>query len=64
VLNQIFLRVRHWWLMPVILDTQEAKIRRMAIQSQPKANNLQDPNLKIPNTKQGWRTGSSGRVPV
>jgi hypothetical protein len=25
----------HWWLTPVILATQEAEIRRMAVRSQP-----------------------------
>jgi hypothetical protein len=26
---------RHWWLTPVILDTQEAEIRRITVQNQP-----------------------------
>jgi hypothetical protein len=25
----------HWWLMPVILATQQAEIRRIAVRSQP-----------------------------
>jgi hypothetical protein len=41
------------WLTPVILATQEAEIRRIAIQSQPWANNLQDPISKKPITKKG-----------
>jgi hypothetical protein len=27
---------RHWWFMPVILATQEAEIRRIAVRSQPR----------------------------
>jgi hypothetical protein len=27
---------RHWWLTPVILVTQEAEIRRIVVQSQPR----------------------------
>jgi hypothetical protein len=31
---------RHWWLTPVILATQEAKIRRIVVKSHPRANSL------------------------
>jgi hypothetical protein len=40
-----------WWLMTVILDTEEAEIRRIMARSQPRQINLRDPILKIPNTK-------------
>jgi hypothetical protein len=36
---------RRQWLMPVIPVTQEAKIRRITVQSQPK-NSLRDPIKK------------------
>jgi hypothetical protein len=26
---------RHWWLTPIILATQEAEIRRIAVRTQP-----------------------------
>jgi hypothetical protein len=29
------IRARHWVLIPVILATQEAEIKRIAVQSQP-----------------------------
>jgi hypothetical protein len=29
------LTAEHWWLMPIILATQEAEIRRIEVQSQP-----------------------------
>jgi hypothetical protein len=31
---------KHQWLMPVIVATQEAEIRRIAVQSQSPANSL------------------------
>jgi hypothetical protein len=38
-------------LTPVILATQEAEIRRMAVQSQTRANNPRDPISKKPSQK-------------
>jgi hypothetical protein len=38
-------------LMPVILATQEAEIRRIVVQSQSRANSSRYPISKIPNTK-------------
>jgi metal-dependent hydrolase (beta-lactamase superfamily II) len=29
-------QARHWWLTPIILATQEAEIRKIAVQSQPR----------------------------
>jgi hypothetical protein len=46
----------HWWLTPIILATQEAEIRRITVQSQPRQI--------IPETlsqKRDWWSGSSGR---
>jgi hypothetical protein len=44
----------HWWLTPIILANQEADIRRIQIQSQPRQIVPQDPILKIPITKKDW----------
>jgi hypothetical protein len=38
-------------MVPVILATQEAEIRRITVQSQPWANSSRDPILKKPFTK-------------
>jgi hypothetical protein len=47
-----------WWLTSVILATQEAEIRKIAVQSQTQANSLRDPISRTPFTKKGWWTGS------
>jgi hypothetical protein len=39
--------------MPIILALQEAEIKRIEVQSQPLANNSQNPIWKILNTKTG-----------
>jgi hypothetical protein len=48
----------------MILATWEAEIRRIIVQSQPWAKSSGNPILKIPNRKQGWRNGLSGRAPA
>jgi hypothetical protein len=40
-------------VMPVIPATQERESRRIIVQSQPQANSLRDPILKIPSRKKG-----------
>jgi hypothetical protein len=42
-----------WWLPPVILATQEAEIRRITFQSQPRHIVLEILSLKKPITKKG-----------
>jgi hypothetical protein len=52
---------RCWWLMPIILASQEAEIRRIEAQSQPWANSSWDPISKKPITEKGWWSGSRYR---
>jgi hypothetical protein len=52
------------WLTLGILATQEVEIKRIVVQSQPQANSLRDSTSKIPNTKMGWYSVSSGRMPA
>jgi hypothetical protein len=44
---------RRQWLMPIILPTQEAEIRRISVQSQTQKNSSRDPILKKPTQKKG-----------
>jgi hypothetical protein len=43
----------HQWLAPVLLVTQKAEIRRMAVKSQPGQTVPQDPILKKTHHKNG-----------
>jgi hypothetical protein len=56
-LNILKFPARRQWLMLVILATQEAKIRKIAVQSQPWL--FVRPSLKKPDHKKlGWLSGS------
>jgi hypothetical protein len=45
---------RCWWLMHIILATQEAEIRRIMVRSQPGQIVPRDPISNIPITKKDW----------
>jgi hypothetical protein len=47
------LLARHWWLTPVILPTEEAEIRRMMVQSQPRQIVQKDRISKTTHHKKG-----------
>jgi hypothetical protein len=51
-------KARHWWLMSVILATQEAEIRRIPKSKSAQGNSLWDPiSEKKTITKDGWWSG-------
>jgi hypothetical protein len=53
---------RCWWLTPVILATQEAEIRRIAVWSQPRQIVCENLSWKYPSQKKGWWSGSRCRL--
>jgi hypothetical protein len=55
--SKFTLKSGHQWLLPVILATREAEIRRITVPSQLLVNSSQDPVSKIPNTKKDWSAG-------
>jgi hypothetical protein len=61
VLSKVTITARCWWFTPVILATWEVEIRRIVVQSQPRANSSRDPISKKLNIKKGWWSGSRCR---
>jgi hypothetical protein len=50
-----------WWLVPVILATQEVEIRRIMVGSQPRQIVLKTLSRKKSITEKGWWSGSKCR---
>jgi hypothetical protein len=55
------LGARRWWLTSIIPATQEAEIRRITTQSQPRKIVCKTLSRRKTNTKQGWWRGSGCR---
>jgi hypothetical protein len=51
---------RSWWLTHIILATQEAEVRRVVVQSQPRKIVYDILSQKYPMQNRGWWSGSSG----
>jgi hypothetical protein len=48
------------WLTPVILATQEAEITELRFKAS--LRKIEILSQKLPHSKKGWQSGSSGRV--
>jgi hypothetical protein len=59
--NEVYRLTRCQWLMPIILATQEAEIRRITVPIQPRQIVLQDSISKKSSTKKDWWSGSKHR---
>jgi hypothetical protein len=55
------LKARYQWLTPVILATQEAEIRRITVQSQPRQIVHETLSQEKLTTEKGWWSGSRYR---
>jgi hypothetical protein len=57
ILTRILQEAGHWWLIPIILATQEAEIRRITVGSQPGEIIHKTLSRKNPSQKNGWWSG-------
>jgi hypothetical protein len=59
---QMLKQAGHLWLIPAILSTQEAEIKRITVRSQPKRIGCETHlKKKIHHTKKGCQSGSQCR---
>jgi hypothetical protein len=59
---RLYPKKKHWWLMPVIIATLEAGIRRITVQGPPKQILCKTLSPKNNQSKMDWRCISSHSV--
>jgi hypothetical protein len=62
ILFKSYIPARCWWLMPVILATQETRDQEDQGSKPDWTNSLQDPISKKPITEKGWWSGSKYKI--